>query len=180
MVYINDITTSSISKLKPGKYEKTIIFLHDFIKIMTQIEVGIKRTWKPFQSGSILATTSILNLQNIYLNQKGFHFLLTSRFTQDCLENLFICLRAKNIIPNALQLKNNLNIITVSQYLKDTSSGSYNEDERTILSGFLDVLEDSNQNIKKLEEVQLPPEISQPNMNLCNGELIHFIIYVVI
>jgi len=160
----------ALSKLKPDIYEKSIIFLNNFIEIMTHLEVGHKRSWKPSQSGSILSTTSILDLQNIYLNEKGFHFLLTSRFTQDCLENLFSVLRTKNIIPNALQFKNDLKLISVSQYLKDVSRGSYDEDDRHILSGFIDVLDNSSPNTT-LKEVQLPIEIDEPDMNLCNGEL---------
>lgn len=160
----------ALSKLKPDVYEKSIIFLNNFIEIMTHLEVGNKRSWKPSQSGSIISTTSILDLQNIYLNEKGFHFLLTSRFTQDCLENLFSVIRAKNIIPNALQFKNDLQLISVFHYLRNVSRGSYDEDDRQILSGFIDVLDNSSQNTT-LKEVQLPLEIDEPNMNLCNGEL---------
>lgn len=90
---------------------------------MTHLEVGHKISWKPSQSDSILLTTSILDLKNLYLNEKGFHFLLTSRFAQDCLENLFSVLRVKNIISNALKFKNDLKLISVSQYLKDVSRG---------------------------------------------------------
>lgn len=86
------------------------------------------------------------------------------------MENLFSSLRAKNIIPNALQFKNYLKLISVSQYLKDVSRSSYDEDDRNVLSGFLDTLDNSNQNTT-LKEVQLPLEINEPNVNLCNGEL---------
>lgn len=72
---------------------------------MSDLEVGHKRMWKPSQTGSILATKSILDIQKIYLIDKGFKFLLTSRFTLNCLENLFGILRSKNIVPNALQVK---------------------------------------------------------------------------
>lgn len=78
-----------LTKLKPDVYEKSVIFFIYFIDIMTHLEVGHKSSWNPSQSGSILSTTLIVDIQNIYLNEKGFHFLLTSRFTQDCLENLF-------------------------------------------------------------------------------------------
>lgn len=50
------------------------------------------------------------------------------------------------------------------------SRGSYDEDDRHILSGFIDVLDNSSQN-KTLKEIQLPLEIDEPNMDLCNGEL---------
>lgn len=42
------------------------------------------------------------------------------------------------MVPNALQVKNNLILITVSQlYLKDTNASSYQKDKR-IRSEFLD------------------------------------------
>lgn len=163
----------ALSKLKPEMYESSIQFLKGLIYIMMDIELGYKRTWKPSQKGSILAT-SILDIQTIYLDDKGFNFILTSRFTEDCLENVFSIMRTKNIVPNALQVKNNLKLLSVSQYLKDISKGNYNEDDRTFLSGFLDTLEDSNHKDKKIENIQLPQEINEPNMNLCNGELNSF------
>jgi len=164
----------ALSKLKPEMYESSITFLKGFIDVMMDIDVGYKRTWKPSQKGSILATSSILDIQKIYLDDKGFHFILTSRFTQDCLENVFSIMRTKNIVPNALQVKNNLKLLSVSQYLKDVSKGNYNEDDRTFLLGFLDTIEDSNHKDKKIENIQLPQEINEPNMNLCNGELNSF------
>lgn len=82
MIFINDIAAFSIglSKMKLNVYEQTIKCLQNFIKMIT-LEVGIKRSWKLSQSDSILATSSILDLQDIFLNEKEFHFLLTSRFT---------------------------------------------------------------------------------------------------
>ena len=44
---------------------------------------------------------------------------MTSRFTQDCLENLFSLVRAKQVVPTALQFKNNLKLICVAQFLKN-------------------------------------------------------------
>lgn len=163
----------ALSKLKPDIYENTIQFLNSFIDVMKGLEVGNKRTWKPSQTGSILATTSILDIQKIYLFDKGFKFLLTSRFTQDCLENLFSVLRTKNVVPNALQIKNYLKLLSVSQYLREVSTGSYEEDDRTFLSGFLDTLntEPSEPPPYQLINIQLPPEVSEHDMNLCNGEL---------
>ncbi|KAE9533685.1 hypothetical protein AGLY_009034 [Aphis glycines] len=119
---------------------------------MAHLEVGHKISRKPSQSDSILSTTSILDLQNIYLNEKGFHFLLTSKFTQDCLENLFSVLRAKYIIPDALKFKNDLKLLSVSQYLKDVSR-------------------DNSSPNTTLKEVQLFLDNDEPDMNLCNGEL---------
>jgi hypothetical protein len=46
-----------------------------------------KALWKPIQTGVILTTKSILDLQNLFLNEKKN--LIFSRFSQDCLENVF-------------------------------------------------------------------------------------------
>lgn len=80
-------------------------------------------------------------------NHQNYIFLLTSRFTQDCLENLFGNLRSKQIIPNSVQFKDNLKLITVSQYLRDVSKGSCETYERQFLSGFLEI-------IKKMTNLQ--------------------------
>ena len=72
--------------------------------------------WKPIQFGVILSTTSFINLQNKFLLEKKFDFLMTSRFTQDCLENLFSLVCAKQVVPTALQFKNNLKLICVARF----------------------------------------------------------------
>lgn len=59
---------------------------------------------------------------------------------------------------------------SVSLYLIDVSRGSYDDDDRHILSEFIDVLDNLSPNTT-LKEVQLPLEIDEPDMNLCNGDL---------
>lgn len=53
---------------------------------------------------------------------------------------MFSIIRLKNVIPNALQFKNNLKLITISQLMKTISKSNYYEDDRQFLSEFLDVL----------------------------------------
>ena len=65
--------------------------------------------------------------------------MLTSRLTQDCLENLFSCLRSKNPVPNALEFVQNLRLLSVSQYLKASKNSSYEEDEGGFLANVLDI-----------------------------------------
>jgi len=66
------------------------------------------------------------------------------RFTRDCLENVFSIMRTKNVVPNALQVKNNLKLSSIFQYLKDILKRSYDEYDKTLFSGFLETLENSN------------------------------------
>lgn len=130
----------ALSKLKPDIYEESIQFLKQFIIIMTDIKVGHERTWKLSQARSLLATTSILDIQKIFLVDKEFHFILTSRFTEDCLENVFSELRTWNIVPNGLLVKNNLKLLYVSQYLRDVSKEIDEEDDGTFLTEVFDTL----------------------------------------
>jgi len=59
---------------------------------------------------------------------------------------------------------------TVSQYLKEVSTGSYEEDDRTFLSGYLNTL-NTKPIENQLQNIQLPSETSEPDIKLCNGEL---------
>lgn len=93
----------ALSKIKPEEYLKSISFLKDVMELFENIVCGEKGTWKPIQSGIRLSIKSILDIQDYLLNEKGFKFLLTSRFSQDSLENLFSVIRSKPVIPNALK-----------------------------------------------------------------------------
>lgn len=162
--------TVALSKFNLQLYNETIIFLEEFLLTVQDLKVGSTMAWKPSQTGAMITTKSILDIQQIFFDDKGYSFLLTSRFTQDCLENLFSVLRSKQVIPNAMQVKNHLKLITVSQYLRDVSKGSYDEDERQFLSGFLDVLP-STSPVKIYNEVVLPEVIPNPALQLNFGEL---------
>lgn len=120
----------ALSYNNKDEYDNAIQFLTDFITIFSTAKFG--NAWKPFQSGVILSVRSILQIHEIFLETHPF--LLTSRFTQDCLENLFSCIRVKSPVPTALQFKQNLKLVTLSQYLKPSSSGSYDPDESTFLA----------------------------------------------
>lgn len=50
-----------------------------------------------------------------------------SPFSQDCLENMFYVLRSKQIVLNAVQVKNSLKLSSVSQHLKIANNISYEE-----------------------------------------------------
>jgi len=83
-----------------------------------------------------------LNLFLIYkiclLIKKKYKFLLTARFSQDCLENLFSCLRSIQPIPNALQFKTNLKLVCIAQCLKNSSNTNYDQDDREFLGDLSD------------------------------------------
>lgn len=110
-------------------------FLNEFIEFMRCINFSNKSIWK-FQKGIILSTMSIIELFTYLIEKRNYNFVLTSRFTQDCVENLFLVLRLKNSTLNALQFKTNLRPIAISYYMRQVSTSSYSSD-REFLSYFL-------------------------------------------
>lgn len=124
----------ALSKVNLVQYHAAIKSLSDMIKIFKTIKIG-NGSWKPVQTGVILSTQSILDLQEEMLAREN-KFLLTSRFTQDCLENLFSSVRLKNPVPSPVEFKYALRIITVSQFLKTPNAGNYQDDDNDFLADF--------------------------------------------
>lgn len=130
-------TKLAISRLDDVKYEDTISFLHDVVKLFESLKIGdpVKAQWKPIQTGVILATRVALELQDYYLNTKGFFCVLLSRFGQDALENLFSTLRSKNPVPKPLEFRCALRAATLAQFLNPSKDGSYFQDDGFSLVG---------------------------------------------
>ncbi len=131
---------TALSRVKMEEYEKAIIFLQDIIHLFHGMKIGHKGVWKPVQRGVIMATKSVLAIQEEMLT-RGHRFVLTSRFTQDCLENTFSCVRSKNPIPTPVEFHHALRIISVGQFLTTIRSGNYQEDDSSFLADFLDTVE---------------------------------------
>lgn len=128
----------ALSHEKSEKYNETIQFFEEAIELLTCKKVGYDGRWKPFQTAIISTKKGYWII--MYLLSNGFTFFLPLRLTQDCLENLFSMIRLKNVIPNALQFKNNLKLISISQFMKTICKNNYHEDDHQFLSEFLDVL----------------------------------------
>nr|XP_029721568.1 uncharacterized protein LOC115262813 [Aedes albopictus] len=146
----------ALSKVNFQVYQETLQFLESFKKFIFSLGVGHKRHWKPWQAAIILATNSLIRLQDMFLNQKGYTFLLTSRFTQDCVENLFSQIRIRQKKPTALQFKGFLKSVTVSQYLTEVQGSSYDQDEREWLIDFATNVKQLKQNKANEKQTQVP------------------------
>lgn len=109
-------------------YNRAIDSLKMFKTLIHECTVRVKGLWKPWKSAVVLATDTILRLQDFFLKQAGFDYFLPGRLTQDCLENLFSQLRRRQMRPTALQVKDNLKLLTVSQYMMDIKNSSYEWD----------------------------------------------------
>lgn len=125
----------ALSKSKPDKYAEAVAFLRSFAYLIKSISAG-QGQWKPVQSGIILSTHSVLELAECLLPKQSF--LLTSRLTQDCLENLFSSVRYKNPNPTCREFRFALKTIMVAQFLAISTSGNYEQDDREYMAEFLD------------------------------------------
>lgn len=112
----------ALSHKKTQEYEIAISHLQNTVKVFKGMMVGSRQLWKPSQTGLLISTKSMLDIQEELIRNKEYTYLLTSRFSQDCLENLFSAVRARQIVPNAVQFKTHLKLITVSQYLKKVAT----------------------------------------------------------
>lgn len=126
---------TSLSKFRPEKYEESIKFLNSFKDLIKRVKIGESGKWVPIQSGIILTTTAILEMQE-RLFADGFQYILTSRFSQDKLENLFSQIRRRRSTPTAYEFKNALKIVTISQFLYQAKGASYQEDDGYYIADF--------------------------------------------
>lgn len=143
------LMTSRHCKLALGKksenvYNESINFLNEIIDIFTKLKIG-KGDFKPVQRGIVITTKSVIDLTQYLITHKSFKFVLTSRFTQDCIENLFSQIRQKNV-PNPLQFKNDLKLISIAMFMKYVNNSNYENDDQEYLSGFIEYLSGKQQN----------------------------------
>lgn len=127
-------------------YNQSLAYLDFYRKFIYGCKVGERKRWKTWQSSAILCTNSISLLPKHYLVDKRYQFLLTARFRQDCVENLFSLIRFKQKRPTALQFKDNLKLLIISQFMAEIPSSSYDADDRTWL---LDLTEGRDRDITR-------------------------------
>ena len=142
--------TTCLSRNDEDKYNEAIAQLQGIVALMKNLQIINKfdgsRSWKPVQSGTILTTLSILDLQEIMLDS-GLQYVTTAHFSSDCIENLFSSVRAVNPIPSARDFKHISKKICLCQFLKEVKSSSYNYDNSDFLAEFLD-----NTELKKVKD----------------------------
>ena len=136
----------ALGKKCKSKRNESTQFLEHFKDLISRMKIGGSVGWKPVQRGIVISTLSILGLQKRLLDEKGFSFVLTARFSTDAVENLFSTVRATNPVPSPIEFKRILKIITLTQFLKVNSSASYAADND---SDFLADLSDFHKMLKK-------------------------------
>ena len=87
-------------------------------------------SWKPIQTGILVSTQSLLDLFASLVASGSYNYLLTSRLTQDALENLFSQIRGRgNSHPSPVNFRHCLRLISISQFLAVPKRSSYSVSE---------------------------------------------------
>ena len=53
--------TLALSETNHSKYIKSISFFKEFIDLFANIKIGVKGSWKPFQTAVLISTTTVIN-----------------------------------------------------------------------------------------------------------------------
>ncbi|EDS26734.1 conserved hypothetical protein [Culex quinquefasciatus] len=134
--------------LNSGDEDNTIAnisHLNDTVRLVYDLTVGDSGAWKPWKTGLAMCTHAIIRLIDLLL-QNGHTQILTSRFTQDCLESLFSLIRYSQKRPTPLQFTQNLRIITLSQFMSPVPNASYSFDDQSHLIGMADIISSRKKN----------------------------------
>ena len=115
--------------------------------IFQHMTVGKSGHWKHAQRGMRVLCCSLLGLIEYFLGKRKYRFLLLGRFTGDCIENLFSCIRLSQAIPHAIAFLQSLKVITLAQFSEAVRGSSYDYDDCSPIAGS-DFLEEAKRKAK--------------------------------
>ncbi len=160
------------SYLRTDKYEDAVRFLENFVHMVIRMNIDGCKGLKPVQRGIHVTSTAIMQIVEDLLGNRHFDYVLGSRLTNDCLENLFSCVHAKNPNPSPFEVKLALKIITLSQFFMTKESSSYDDDDRE----YVVTLSDFKRRISdNLSEVEAEDVEAHPRHDLEDEALSEFI-----
>lgn len=176
--YISDVTrwydlmnsredSFALSPSRKEKYETSLNHITFASRLLGSVIVGKDGHFKPWQAAAVMASNAVLRLQNFFFKECEYTTLFTSRFVQDCLENLFSMVRLKQKRPTALQMKQHLRTIALSQFMMVPQNTSYDVDDRDFFSSFVDLIRQ-----KKNVERNKDPFYINPGVVVCTEEAI--------
>ena len=105
--------------------------LQDFMNFWGSCKVHDSQTrgyWDQ-QKGALLSTSSVMALADKIVKEEKYQFFLPGRVLGDSIENFFSCVRRMEKNPSALLFKRTAKAICVTQYLRYSPNGSYEEDD---------------------------------------------------
>ena len=112
--------------------------LKQAVDVVVNLKFSGRNAWKPIQAGIQLSTASVIDLHHELVLSGAYSFLLTGRLTQDCVENLFSCIRGRgDMHPSPVHFRHNLRTISLSQYMDTAANTCYTQDDSTYILDFL-------------------------------------------
>ena len=149
-----------------NKFNETVKFLESVRDLFRDIEIGKKKDFKSVQTGIMLTTQSFIDLTKYLISKRKYLYVLGGRFTQECVENLFSNIRKKFPVPNALQFKHSLKILSVSQYFQELNNTNYEQDDGNLIADFLKRFnKDKSKVVEQIPVIPLEAENKVINMN---------------
>ncbi|KAJ1526526.1 hypothetical protein ONE63_008114 [Megalurothrips usitatus] len=115
----------AVSKFNEDVYLKTVQLVSGVADIFHRMKVGQDGDYKPAQRGMRVLCKSLLGLIEYFLGERKYAYLILGRFTSDCIENLFSCVRLSQPIPNAAMFLQCLKDITLAQFSEAVKGSSY-------------------------------------------------------
>ena len=113
------------------QYENEMEFLDEMIDIIDGAKLSASQQFEriPIQKGFVLSTISLKEIVEFLLKERGYKYVMCGRFTGDCIENFFSCVRRHQKAPTCLIFENIIKILTIICHLRPSKHGSYEEDE---------------------------------------------------
>lgn len=164
-----------------NKFNEQINFLESIIELFKAVKIGKKKVvFKPVQTGILITTKSYIELTKYLIHERGFLYVLGSRFTNDFVEIVFSNLRKKFPTPNALQFQQSLKMLCVSQYMQEMKNTSYEQDNGEFLVDFLKHSRQQKVTKTLSEVIEIPDYIENKIITMNNHEKMLFIVFAVI
>ena len=114
--------------LNPDKFKETLEHLDSTVEVFRAMKVGVNGAWKPAQTGVIHCTTTLKDLVQEFVVEKGDKFMRTGALTQDFIENENSQVRLKHPTPTPLLFKGILRKLAFTSLRVNVKSSSYDFD----------------------------------------------------
>ena len=139
-------------------YDEAIEVIKLISDIFDRCSFGSKR--QVTQTHVVMACKALLEIQSVLL-RKGYRYVCCGNFTQDCIENLFSCIRILRPKPSALDFKFRLKQFVFGKVAVKVSNSSYSFEETPTLISLLCTA--------KVEKTSSPEESSMvfPELECC-------------
>jgi hypothetical protein len=119
----------AVSKFDQDVFNKATRMISRMADIFHRMKVGTGGDYKPCQRGMRVLCASLLGLIEFFLGERKYVYLILGRFTSDCVENLFSCIRLCQPVPHAAIFLQCLKVITLAQFSEAVKGSNYDYEE---------------------------------------------------